>query len=58
MFSDAWLLRWPQGNPSQKFDPSRRIDYFFVSPGMNVLESQYLTGPQSDHPALFMEIER
>jgi endonuclease/exonuclease/phosphatase family metal-dependent hydrolase len=58
MFSDAWLLRWPQGNPSQKFDPSRRIDYFFVSPGMKVLESQYLTGPQSDHPALFMEIER
>jgi endonuclease/exonuclease/phosphatase family metal-dependent hydrolase len=54
--ADAWLLRWPQGNPSQEFDPSGRIDYLYVSPETKVIESQYLTGPQSDHPALVTDI--
>jgi endonuclease/exonuclease/phosphatase family metal-dependent hydrolase len=54
--SDAWLLPVPQGNPSQDFDPTNRIDYLYVSPGMSVLESEYLTGTQSDHPALMTDI--
>jgi endonuclease/exonuclease/phosphatase family metal-dependent hydrolase len=49
---DSWLLKWPQGNLSQGVDPSDRIDYIFVSPGTTVVESQYLPGPQSDHPAM------
>jgi endonuclease/exonuclease/phosphatase family metal-dependent hydrolase len=56
MLSDAWLLRWPQGAPSQGLDPSDRIDYLYVSPGMKIIESRYLVGPQSDHPALVTDI--
>lgn len=55
---DTWLLRWPQGISSLEFDSSERIDYLFISPGINVSDSQYLTGTQSDHPALFVDIER
>jgi endonuclease/exonuclease/phosphatase family metal-dependent hydrolase len=58
MLSEAWLLRWPQADASQDFDPADRIDYLFVSPGMKISESYYLTGPQSDHPALVIEIAR
>ena len=54
--ADAWLLRWPQGNPSQEFDPSGRIDYLYVSPETKVIESQYLAGPQSDHPVFVTDI--
>lgn len=49
---DAWLLKWPGGAAGQGIDPARRIDYIFVSPGTDVLEAHYLTGPQSDHPAM------
>ena len=39
------------------FDPSRRIDHVFVTPGTKVSEAVYLTDPQSDHPAMFVVIE-
>ena len=32
--------------------PARTIDHIFVSPGTVVAESQYLPGPDSDHPEL------
>jgi len=56
MLDEAWLLRWPLAEPSKDFNSPGRIDYFFISPGMQVSESYYVTGPQSDHPALFLEI--
>jgi endonuclease/exonuclease/phosphatase family metal-dependent hydrolase len=56
--NDAWLLHWSQGIQSQAFDSAGRIDYLYVSPGIKIVESQYLTGPQSDHPALVTDIER
>ncbi|MDW7655719.1 MAG: endonuclease/exonuclease/phosphatase family protein [Bacillota bacterium] len=55
--ADSWLLRWPQGNEGQGIDPARRIDHIFVSPDIRVIESTYLPGPQSDHPAMVTEIE-
>jgi endonuclease/exonuclease/phosphatase family metal-dependent hydrolase len=58
LLDDAWLLRWPQGHPSSDIDPDDRIDFLFVSPGMDVIESEYLTGPESDHPALVSGIKR
>jgi endonuclease/exonuclease/phosphatase family metal-dependent hydrolase len=58
MLNEAWLLRWPQADASQDFDPTDRIDYLFVSPGIQVPDSYYITGPRSDHPALFIEIPR
>jgi endonuclease/exonuclease/phosphatase family metal-dependent hydrolase len=54
---DSWLLRWPQGNDSQGVDPGDRIDHIFVSSGTRVIDSQYLPGPQSDHPAMTTTIE-
>ena len=54
---EAWLLRWPLAESTKDFNASDRIDYFFVSPGTQISESYYITGPQSDHPALFIEIE-
>jgi endonuclease/exonuclease/phosphatase family metal-dependent hydrolase len=57
IYDEAWLLRWPLAESTYDFNASDRIDYFFVSPGMQISESYYITGPQSDHPALFIEIE-
>jgi endonuclease/exonuclease/phosphatase family metal-dependent hydrolase len=57
MLADSWLLRWPQGNESQGIDPIDRIDHIFVSPGTKVVESEYLSCPESDHPAMTTVIE-
>ena len=62
LLDDAWLLRWPEGVDDQgrrfdgrgAFDP--RIDHVFVSPGTAVADAYYITDPESDHPALAVEI--
>jgi endonuclease/exonuclease/phosphatase family metal-dependent hydrolase len=56
MLGDAWLLARSQIAPSQPDELERRIDYLYVSPGIVIIEAQYLTGPQSDHPALVANI--
>ena len=53
---DAWLLRWPQGADDQGIEAADRIDHVFVSPGTTVVDARYLAGPQSDHPALMVEV--
>jgi endonuclease/exonuclease/phosphatase family metal-dependent hydrolase len=53
---DAWLLKWPQGIDDQGLNPTERIDHAFVSPGTVVENARYLTGPESDHPALMVDI--
>jgi endonuclease/exonuclease/phosphatase family metal-dependent hydrolase len=55
---DAWLLRWPDGVDDSGRSFTRRIDHAFVSSGTVVLDAQYITDPESDHPALVVEIER
>jgi endonuclease/exonuclease/phosphatase family metal-dependent hydrolase len=55
---DAWLLKWPQGADDQGFNPAERIDHMFVSPGVNVTDARFLTEPESDHPALLVDIAR
>jgi endonuclease/exonuclease/phosphatase family metal-dependent hydrolase/MFS family permease len=39
-----------------EFDFEERIDHIFVSPGMQINLAQYLTEPESDHPALLVEV--
>jgi endonuclease/exonuclease/phosphatase family metal-dependent hydrolase len=56
-FEDAWLLRWPEGVDGRGRSFPRRIDHVFVSPGTAVVDAQYITEPESDHPALVVEIE-
>jgi endonuclease/exonuclease/phosphatase family metal-dependent hydrolase len=55
---DAWLLRWPDGIDDGGRSFPDRIDHVFVSPGTAVVDAQYLTDPESDHPALVVEIEQ
>jgi endonuclease/exonuclease/phosphatase family metal-dependent hydrolase len=57
LLEDAWLLRWPEGVDDQGRRFDRRIDHVFVSPGTAVGEADYLTEPESDHPALVVEVE-
>lgn len=54
---DSWALAWPAGDEVPGFDPTRRIDYIFVSPGTQVLTAQFLTGPESDHPGYLIQLE-
>ena len=54
---DAWLLRWPDGVDGQGRSFPRRIDHVFVSPGLAVVDAQYFTEPESDHPALVVEMK-
>lgn len=51
--SDAWLLGKSQPGSA---DPNQRIDYLYVSPGTMIIDSRYLDGPQSDHPALVTDV--
>jgi endonuclease/exonuclease/phosphatase family metal-dependent hydrolase len=56
LLDDAWLFRWPEGVDDQGRRFPRRIDHVFVSPGMGVEKAHYITDPESDHPALVVEI--
>jgi endonuclease/exonuclease/phosphatase family metal-dependent hydrolase len=56
VLDDAWLLRWPQGVDDQGYDPHDRIDHIFVSSGTIIQEAHFLTAPESDHPALLVQI--
>lgn len=57
--TDSWLVKWPQGNENQGIDPARRIDHIFVllPPDIRVAHSQYMPGPQSDHPLMMTLLE-
>ncbi|MBN2548508.1 MAG: endonuclease/exonuclease/phosphatase family protein [Anaerolineales bacterium] len=56
MLADAWLEKWKGGLDEQGLSWDDRIDYVFISPGISVLDARYLTGDQSDHPALVIQI--
>jgi endonuclease/exonuclease/phosphatase family metal-dependent hydrolase len=49
---DAWKTRWPNGTDSRgvSIDPYNRIDYIFLSHDFTVVDTSYITDPQSDHP--------
>jgi endonuclease/exonuclease/phosphatase family metal-dependent hydrolase len=55
---DSWLKKWPAGDPEQGVDPADRIDHIFLSPDLIVAEARFLAEPDSDHPALYADIER
>lgn len=57
LLKDAWLLRWPSGKDDQGNELPDRIDHIFISSGIEVQDARYLTGPQSDHPAFFIDIQ-
>ena len=55
---DSWLVKWPEGKDTPGFPADERIDYIFVSPAnTNVIESEYVPDPDSDHPYLYTVIQ-
>ena len=52
---DAFLVR---ALPDSAIDPDDRIDYIFVSPGVQVRSIHYIPNSESDHPALLAVIAR
>ncbi len=54
---DAWLLRWPDDVDDEGVHLDKRIDHIFVSPGTRIHDARYLLRPESDHPAMVVEIE-
>jgi endonuclease/exonuclease/phosphatase family metal-dependent hydrolase len=53
---DAWLAQAAPAVSDPNFDPQRRIDHIFVSPGTHVAQARYLVSRHSDHPALWVDI--
>lgn len=53
--ADSWSIAAMKAadNPPPVFDANGRIDYIFVSPGLNVASARFLTARESDHPAYF-----
>jgi len=54
---DAWLLRCPDDVDDTGVHLDKRIDHIFVSPGTQITDARYLLSPESDHPAMMVEIE-
>jgi endonuclease/exonuclease/phosphatase family metal-dependent hydrolase len=55
--ADSWLLRWPDGKATPRFPGDKRIDYIFVSAGLDPLEAEYVVSPASDHPYMYIVLE-
>jgi len=60
-FLDAYLIAQQKTIPilwgdSAPWQDEERIDHFFVSKDLNVKYLEYITHPESDHPALFADI--
>ena len=57
VLQDVWLTKLSGGVDGPSFDLLERIDHIFVSLSFTVLEAWYITDPQSDHPALWTDIQ-
>lgn len=57
VLNDAWLLKWRGEASGRTQIPDNRIDHIFVSPAFDIVDAYYLTGPQSDHPAMVAELD-
>ncbi len=56
-FDDAYVITSQRFSP-EDLDMEDRIDHVFVSPGIQVGYLEYLPKGESDHPALFVNINR
>jgi len=57
VLADSWWVKWPTGTNSLGENNSREIDHIFLSPGTTVSDCEYVTDPQSDHPAYWVDIQ-
>ncbi len=54
---DTWVNASSRGVDGASYDLSERIDHIFVSFSFTVLETRFINVPESDHPALWTEIQ-
>ncbi len=57
VLDDSWWVKWPTGVNSLGENNSRQIDHIFLSSGTSVSDCEYITDPQSDHPAYWADIQ-
>lgn len=57
VLDDSWWIKWPTGMNSLGENNSQEIDHIFLSPGTSVSDCEYVTDPQSDHPAYWVDIQ-
>ncbi len=57
VLQDTWVNAASRGVDGTSFDLSERTDHIFVSLSFTVLETRYINVPESDHPALWTEIQ-
>lgn len=61
LLTDAWAARWPEGIEEDGFNPQDenygRIDHIFLSEELSAQDCHFISGPESDHPALMCEIK-
>ncbi|MFX0093817.1 MAG: endonuclease/exonuclease/phosphatase family protein, partial [Candidatus Hodarchaeota archaeon] len=57
VLDDSWLLKWSTGDDGSGINSNERIDHIFVSSGTIILDSRFILSVNSDHPALWTEIQ-
>ena len=57
VLSDSWWVKWPTGEDNQGYNNSQDIELIFVSADIVVTDCQFITDPQSDHPAYWATIQ-
>jgi endonuclease/exonuclease/phosphatase family metal-dependent hydrolase len=57
VLDDSWWLKWPTGSNGLGETNNGHVDHIFLSPGTTVSDCQYVTDPQSDHPAYWADIQ-
>lgn len=54
---DAWLEKWPNATDENGLNMTDRIDHIFISADFSVKKTRFIIDPQSDHPALWAQVE-
>lgn len=57
VLQDVWVTAASRGVDGTSFDLAERIDHIFVSTAFSVLETRYINVAESDHPAVWTEIQ-
>ncbi len=57
VLDDVWVRAGSPTPIGTEWNAERRIDHMFVSPGVNVVNAQYVLAPTSDHPALMVGVQ-
>jgi len=57
VLNDSWWVKWPTGVDTLGYNNSQDIELIFVSPDISISDCQFVTDPQSDHPAYWAIIQ-